>query len=322
MAAGRRGNAAGWSGPSSGAPGRPHRRSPRDSRPSCRSMRFPRCRLRPSALPVRPGAGSGRARSSPRGCSSAGWPTSGIWNVADGTSAAPRPCSRPAPWRRRPPSSVVAPLATAPGSKDCLRRPTGWEEQAAWAERTARKSPAAVYQALRMQFLRALEAGQGELALRLRSALETFRLQAAGRGAPARSRPAPSEEARRGRRRPGRAAPRGARGTPPAPRHRASGGARRRLGPVARRGGGPENGRRPPHRPRPAAGACSHLAALRRPGLRGGGSAARGARPRLRSAAGAPAGGRHDPPPGAADPGPGLPLRRLRLDARWAGQAP
>src|SRR5262249_21241283 len=75
--------------------------------------------------------------------------------------------------------------------------PPGWEEQAAWAERTARKSPAEVYQALRVQYLRALEAGQTELALRLRSALEAFRLEPARR--PLRSvAPPPSEEERRG----------------------------------------------------------------------------------------------------------------------------
>jgi Mg-chelatase subunit ChlD len=73
----------------------------------------------------------------------------------------------------------------------------GWEEQAAWAERMARKSPAQVYQALRIQFLRALEAGQTERALRLRSALEAFRLEPAGRGLRAVA-PPPSEEARRG----------------------------------------------------------------------------------------------------------------------------
>jgi len=72
-----------------------------------------------------------------------------------------------------------------------------WEEQAAWAQRTARKSPAEVYQALRVQFLRALEAGQGELALRLRAALEAFRVELAARPLRAVS-PQPSEEERRG----------------------------------------------------------------------------------------------------------------------------
>jgi len=77
------------------------------------------------------------------------------------------------------------------------RAAPGWEEQTAWAERTARKSPAEVYQALRVQFLRALEAGQGELALRLRAALEAFRVELAARPLHAVA-PPPSEEERRG----------------------------------------------------------------------------------------------------------------------------
>jgi hypothetical protein len=53
----------------------------------------------------------------------------------------------------------------------------GWAAQGAWLERTARTAPRATYAALRVQYLRALEAGQREAGGRLRSALETFRLE-------------------------------------------------------------------------------------------------------------------------------------------------
>ncbi|HVP60923.1 MAG TPA: hypothetical protein VMT11_10215 [Myxococcaceae bacterium] len=52
----------------------------------------------------------------------------------------------------------------------------GWAGQAAWAMARARVDPATAYAALRIQYLRAVEAGKGEAALVLRRALETFRI--------------------------------------------------------------------------------------------------------------------------------------------------
>jgi len=52
----------------------------------------------------------------------------------------------------------------------------GWAGQAGWALDRARRDPGAAYAALRVQYLRAVEAGRAEAALALRSALESFRL--------------------------------------------------------------------------------------------------------------------------------------------------
>jgi hypothetical protein len=52
----------------------------------------------------------------------------------------------------------------------------GWAGQAAWTLGRARADPAAAYAALRIQYLRAVEAGEGEAALVLRQALDAFRL--------------------------------------------------------------------------------------------------------------------------------------------------
>jgi hypothetical protein len=52
-----------------------------------------------------------------------------------------------------------------------------WAAQASWLERTARSAPRTSYAALRVQYVRALEAGRGEAAARLRSALEAFRVE-------------------------------------------------------------------------------------------------------------------------------------------------
>jgi hypothetical protein len=56
-------------------------------------------------------------------------------------------------------------------------RARSWAAQGAWLERTAKSAPRATYAALRVQYVRALEAGQWEAAGRLRSALEAFRLE-------------------------------------------------------------------------------------------------------------------------------------------------
>jgi Mg-chelatase subunit ChlD len=74
-----------------------------------------------------------------------------------------------------------------------------WAAQSAWLERTAKSAPRTAYAALRVQYVRALEAGQLEAAGRLRAALETFRLQPRVRGmggpvAPALGAAAPSAE--------------------------------------------------------------------------------------------------------------------------------
>ena len=52
----------------------------------------------------------------------------------------------------------------------------GWAGQAGWALEHARRDPGATYAALRVQYLRAVEAGRTEAALALRRALESFRL--------------------------------------------------------------------------------------------------------------------------------------------------
>ena len=52
----------------------------------------------------------------------------------------------------------------------------GWPGQAGWALDRARRDPGAAYAALRVQYLRAVEAGRTEAALALRRALDTFRL--------------------------------------------------------------------------------------------------------------------------------------------------
>lgn len=52
----------------------------------------------------------------------------------------------------------------------------GWASQATWALTRARVDPGAAYAALRIQYLRAVEAGEGEAALVLRRALDAFRL--------------------------------------------------------------------------------------------------------------------------------------------------
>jgi hypothetical protein len=59
----------------------------------------------------------------------------------------------------------------------------GWRGQAEWALDRVRLRPDAVYAALRIQYLRAVEAGQGEAAHALRAALEAFRLDGAVAGA-------------------------------------------------------------------------------------------------------------------------------------------
>src|SRR5262249_61549349 len=51
-----------------------------------------------------------------------------------------------------------------------------WAGQARWAQERARTEPAAAYAALRIQWLRATEAGRTEVALALRRTLESFRL--------------------------------------------------------------------------------------------------------------------------------------------------
>jgi len=73
-----------------------------------------------------------------------------------------------------------------------------WAGQAAWALARARVDPPATYAALRIQYLRAVEAGQSEAALMLRRTLEPFRLdlQSSGNVAPT---PDPAEAAREDR---------------------------------------------------------------------------------------------------------------------------
>ncbi|HTS79448.1 MAG TPA: hypothetical protein VMH40_02520 [Myxococcaceae bacterium] len=51
-----------------------------------------------------------------------------------------------------------------------------WAAQAAWTKARARTSPADAYAALRIQYLRAVEAGRAEAAVVLRAALESFQL--------------------------------------------------------------------------------------------------------------------------------------------------
>src|SRR5262249_54065671 len=52
-----------------------------------------------------------------------------------------------------------------------------WAGQARWAQERARTEPAAAYAALRIQWLRATEAGRTEVALALRRTLESLRLR-------------------------------------------------------------------------------------------------------------------------------------------------
>lgn len=70
----------------------------------------------------------------------------------------------------------------------------GWRRQADWAMARARAEPREVYAALRIQYLRAVEAGPAEAALALRAALDAFRLELPVSG-PVSSRPEPDETA-------------------------------------------------------------------------------------------------------------------------------
>ena len=70
----------------------------------------------------------------------------------------------------------------------------GWADQARWALERARADPAAAYGALRIQYLRAVEAGETEAALALRGALESFRL-ALPTGGPVTAAPGPAATA-------------------------------------------------------------------------------------------------------------------------------
>src|SRR5215470_1600951 len=69
-----------------------------------------------------------------------------------------------------------------------------WAGQARWVQERARTDPAAAYAALRIQWLRATEAGRTEVALALRRTLESFRLDLGPPGRVER-RPAPASAA-------------------------------------------------------------------------------------------------------------------------------
>ena len=104
----------------------------------------------------------------------------GLAEVADRSAAASTcsvhmRCSSRARWRRTRPGCGFARRATARGTLP-VPPVRGWPAQAAWALDRARHDPGAAYAALRVQYLRAVEAGRTEAALALRRALDSFRL--------------------------------------------------------------------------------------------------------------------------------------------------